>query len=41
MRIVTVGNLKQEDITCKLLALQPLPFALFSLKAGEQLSPTR
>lgn len=40
MRIVTIGNLKQEDISCKLLALQP-SFLVSSLKAGEKLRLTR
>ena len=36
MRIVKIGNLKREDISCKFLALQT-PFPFFSLKAGEKL----
>ena len=40
MRLVTIGNLEQEDTACKLLVLQP-PFPFFSLKASEKLRPTR
>ena len=40
MRIVTVGNLKQEDIPRKLLVLQNR-FPFFSLKASETLRLTR